>query len=139
MTIVLTLASLISLFGLPLFGGSTDLSSRTDSIPVPQRYPFKLASASSPNQERWSTLVSYPTKARLRTEISLPLGFNPTTVRISLGDRVLTVNEDYVFIPNANRIRVLDEEALTSDQPIKIIYEGVATPVSERLRLRYKP
>lgn len=139
MTIVLMLVSLITLFGLAPFGNSTALSSRPDSVPAPQRYYLKLASASSLSQERWSTLVSYPTKARVRTEISLPIGFNPTTVRVSLGERVLAVDEDYVFIPNANRIRVLDEEALTSDQPIKITYEGVASPVSNRLRLRYRP
>ena len=139
MTIILTLASLITLFGLPPFGSSTALMCRADSVPAPQHYSFKLASASSPNQERWSTLVSYPTKIRVRTEISLPIGFNPTTVRVSLGDRLLAVDEGYVFIPNTNRIQVLDEEALTSNQPIKVRYEGIATPVANRLRLGYRP
>lgn len=139
MKIVLTLASLITLSGLPPFGSSTTVISRPDSVPAQQRHQFKLASDSSPNQKRWSTLVIYPTKTRSRNEISLPIGFNQTTVRVSLGDRLLQVDEDYVFIPNANRIRVLDENALTSQYPIKITYEGVANTVYKRLTLGYKP
>ena len=110
-----------------------------DSVPAQQRDHFKLASDRSSNQKRWSTLVIYSTKARSRSEISLPIGFDQTTVRVSLGDRVLQVDEDYVFIPNANRIRVLDEESLTSQQPIKITYEGIAHPVYKRLTVGCKP
>lgn len=139
MSTVLTLASLIALSGLAPLSSSTAVSSRPDSLPAQQRHHFKLTADSSPTQKQWSTLVIYPAKTRSRTEISLPIGFNQTTVRVSLGDRVLQLDEDYVFIPNANRIRVLDEEALTSQQPIKIRYEGVTNPVNKRLTLGYKP
>ena len=52
---------------------------------------------------------------------------------------MLEVDEDYVFIPDANRIRVLDEEALTSQQPIRISYQGIDNTVNKRLNLGYKP
>ena len=139
MKIVLALASLFTLSGLPPFGRSTAVSSRLDSIPSHHRYQVKLDSDSSPNKKQWSTLFIYPAKTRPRNEISLPVGFNQTTIQISSGDRVLQVDEDYVFIPDANRIRVLDEDALTSPLPIKITYEGVANPVYKRLTLGYRP
>ena len=135
----LTLVGLITLLGLSAFGRSTTFRSKPDSVPAQQRYHFKLASDNSPKQQQWATVFFYPAKSRSGNEISLPVGFNPTTLRLSSGDRVLAADEDYVFIPNANRIRVLDEEALTAQQPIKIMYEGVAKPVNKRLNLGYKP
>lgn len=134
-----TLVCLITLSGLSAFGRSTTFSSKLDSVPAQQRYHFKLASDDSPKQQQWATVFFYPAKSQSGNEISLPVGFNPTTLRVSSGDRVLAADEDYVFIPNANRIRVLDEEALTSQQPIKIMYEGVAKTVNKRLILRYRP
>ena len=135
----LTLTGLITLSGLSAFGQSTAFSSKLDSVPPQQRYHFKLALDTSPKQQQWATVFFYPAKSRSDNEIRLPLGVNQTTVRVSLGDRVLAVDEDYVFIPNANRIRVLDEEALTAQQPIRISYQGVANTVNNRLNLGYKP
>lgn len=135
----LTLVCLITLSGLSAFGRSTTFSSKLDSLPPQQRYHFKLASDNSPKQQQWATVFFYPSKSRSGNEIRLPLGVNQTTVRLSSGDRVLEVDEDYVFIPNANRIRVLDEEALTSQQPIRISYQGIANTVNKRLSLGYKP
>ena len=129
----LILIGLITLSGLSAFGRSTTLSSQLDSLPAPQRYHFKLASDTGPKQQPWTTVFFYPAKSPAGNEISLPLGFDPTTLRLSSGDRVLAVDEDYVLIPNANRIRVLDEEALTAQQPIRISYQGI------RLNLGYKP
>ena len=131
----LTLVCLITLSGLSAFGRSTTFSSKPDSIPAQQRYPFKLASDTSPRQQQWATEFFYPSKSPFGNEIRLPLGVNQTTLRLSLGDRVLQVDEDYVFIPDANRIRVLDEEAMTAQQPIRIMYEGVDTTVNNRLNL----
>jgi hypothetical protein len=138
MKIILTLVSLITLTGLSAFGRSTAFISKPDSIPTQQRFHVKLASDTSPNQQQWATVFFYPSKSRSDNEIRLPLGVNPTTVRLSSGDRLLQVDEDYVFIPNANRIRVLDEDALTSQQPIRITYEGVAKPAHKGLRLGYR-
>lgn len=135
----LTLTGLITLSVLSAFGQSTAFSSKLDSVPPQQRYHFKLALDTSPKQQQWATVFFYPAKSRSDNEIRLPLGVNQTTVRVSLGDRVLAVDEDYVFIPNANRIRVLDEEALTAQQPIRISYQGVANTVNNRLNLGYKP
>ena len=135
----LPLLPLITLSALSAFGRSTAFSSEPDSVPAPQRYSVKLAADTSPKQKQWATVFFYPAKSRSGNEIRLPIGFNPTTVRLSLGDRVLQVDEDYVFVPNANRIRVLDEEALTSQQPIRITYEEVASPVYKGLRLGYRP
>ena len=135
---ILPLISLIILSGLSAFGRSTTFSSEPDSVPAPQRYHFRLAADTSPSQKQWATVLFYPAKSRLDNEIRLPVGFNPTTVRVSLGDRMLEVDEDYVFVPNANRIRVLAEDALTSQQPIRITYEEVAKPVYEGLRLGYR-
>lgn len=134
----LTLLCLITLSGLSAFGQSTTFSNMLDSILPQQRYHFKLASDNSPKQQQWATVFFYPSKRPSGNEIRLPLGVNQTTVRLSSGDRVLAVDEDYVFIPDANRIRVLDEEALTAQQPIRIMYEGVDKPVSNRLSLGYK-
>ncbi|MBD2757408.1 hypothetical protein [Spirosoma validum] len=130
---------LITLSGLSAFGRSTTFSNKPDSIPSQQRYPFKLASDTGPRQQQWATEFFYPSKSPSGNEIRLPLGVNQTTVRLSLGDRVLSVDEDYVFIPNANRIRVLDEEALTAQYPIRITYQGIANPVNKLLNLGYKP
>jgi hypothetical protein len=101
-------------------------------VPAQQRYHFKLASDTSSHQTQWTSVLFYPSKRPFGNEIRLPLGVNQTTVRLSSGDRVLKVDEDYVFIPNANQIRVLDEEALTAPQPIRIMYEGVTKPVNKR-------
>ena len=139
MKISLTFVCLITLSGLSAFGRSTTCSSKPDSVPAQQRYHFKLASDNNPEQQQWFTVFFYPAKSQSRNEINLLVGFNPTTLRLSSGDRVLTADEDYVFIPNANRIRVLDEEALTAQQPIKIMYERVTNPVHKRLSLGYKP
>ena len=139
MKIILTLVFLITLSGLPAFARSTAFSSKPDSVPAQQRYHFKLASDTSPTQKQWATVFFYPSKSRSGNEISLPLGFNQTTVRVSSGDRVLQVDDDYVFIPNANRIRVLDEDALTAPQPIRVTYEGVAHTVYKGIRLGYRP
>ncbi len=139
MKIILTLVSLVILSGLSAFGRSTAFRSKPDSIPTQQRFHVKLASATSPNQAQWSTVFFYPSKSQSGNEIRLPLGVNQTTVRVTLGDRVLQVDEDYVFVPNANRIRVLDEDALTSQQPMRITYEEVAKPVHRGLRLGYRP
>jgi hypothetical protein len=138
MKIILTLVSLITLSGLSAFGRSTAFSSKPDSIPTQQRFHFKLASDTSPNQHQWATVFFYPSKSRSGNEIRLPLGVDQTTVRLSSGDRVLQVDEDYVFVPSANRIRVLDEDALTSQQPIRITYKGVAKPAYDGLRLGYR-
>ncbi|SOD97711.1 hypothetical protein SAMN06269250_5895 [Spirosoma fluviale] len=135
----LTLVAFFTLSGLSAFGRSTTFSSKLDSVPAQQRFHFKLAADSSPNQKQWASVFFYPSRSQSGNEISLPIGFNQTTVRVSSGDRVLQVDEDYVFIPNANRIRVLDEEALKSQQPIKIRYEGIANPVNKRLTLGYRP
>ena len=135
----LTLVCLITLAALSKFGRSMTFSSKPDSVPAQQRYHFKLASDTSSQQTQWATVFFYPSKSPSGNEIRLPLGVNQTTLRLSLGDRVLQVDEDYVFIPNANRIRVLDEEALTAQQPIRISYQGIATTVHKRLSLRYKP
>ena len=139
MKISLTFVCLITLSDLSAFGRSTTFSSKPDSVPAQQRYPLKLAADTSPTQKQWATVFFYPAKSQSGNEISLPLGFNPTSVRLSSGDRVLQVDEDYVLIPNANRIRVLDEEALTAQQPIKITYEGVPKTVDKRLILGYRP
>lgn len=139
MKITLTFVVVIIFSGFSAFGRSTAFSSKPDSVPAQQRFHVKLASDTSPNQTQWSTVFFYPSKSRSGNEIRLPLGVNQTTVRVSLGDRVLQVDEDYVFVPNANRIRVLDEDALTAQQPIRITYEGVAKPVHKGLRLGYKP
>lgn len=139
MKIILTSVFLITLSGLSVFGRSTAVSSKPDSVPAQQRFHFKLASNTSPNQQQWATVFFYPAKSRSGNEINLPVGFNQTTVRLSSGDRVLQVDEDYVFVPNANRIRVLDEDALTSQQPIRITYQRVANKVDKRLILRYRP
>ncbi|MVM36243.1 hypothetical protein GO755_39905 [Spirosoma sp. HMF4905] len=139
MKIILTSVFLITLSGLSVFGRSTAVSSKPDSVPAQQRVHFKLASTTSPNQQQWATVFFYPAKSRSGNEINLPVGFNQTTVRLSSGDRVLEVDEDYLFIPNANRIRVLDEDALTSQHPIKITYEGIVKTVDKRLILRYRP
>ncbi|GAB3946714.1 hypothetical protein GCM10028805_17680 [Spirosoma harenae] len=114
-------------------------TSKPDSVPAQQRSHVKLAPNISPNQTQWATVFFYPSKSQSGNEIRLPLGVNQSTVRLSSGDRVLEVDEDYVFIPNANRIRVLDEDALTAQYPIRITYEGVATTVNNRLILRYRP
>ena len=135
----LTVVGLITLSGLSAFGRSTAFSSKPDSLPAPQRYHFKLASDTSPKQQPWATVFFSPAKRPSGNEIRLPLGVNQTTLRLSLGDRVLKVDEDYVFIPDANRIRVLDEEALTAQQPIRISYQGVATTDNNQLNLGYKP
>jgi hypothetical protein len=139
MKITLTFVFVIIFSGVSAFGRSTTFSSKPDSVPAQQRYHFRLASDTSPNQTQWSTLFFYPSRSRSGNEIRLPLGVNQTTVRLSSGDRVLQVDEDYVFIPNANRIRVLDEDALTAQHPIRITYEGIANPVNKRLILRYMP
>lgn len=139
MKIILTLVFLSTLSGLPAFARSTAFSSEPDSVPAQQRYRVKLASDASPNQKQWATVFFYPSKSRSGNEIRLPLGFNQTTVRVSSGDRVLQVDEDYVFVPNANLIRVLDENALTSQQPIRITYEGVTHTVYKGIRLGYRP
>ncbi|MBD2705407.1 hypothetical protein IC229_32640 [Spirosoma sp. BT702] len=136
---ILGLLSLLTLSGSPTFGCSTAFTSKPDSVPAQQRYHFKLASDINPNQTQWSTVFFYPSKSRSGNEIRLPLGVNQTTVRLSSGDRVLEIDEDYVFIPNANRIRVLDEDALTAQYPIRITYEGIANTVNKRLILRYRP
>lgn len=139
MKISLPVLALITLSSLSAVGRSTAFSSGPDSVPAPQRYPFKLASDTSPTQKQWATVFFYPSKSRSGNEIRLLIGFNPTTVRVSLGDRMLEVDEDYVFVPNANRIRVLAEDALTSPQPVRITYEEVAKPVYKGLRLGYRP
>ncbi|GAB2516799.1 hypothetical protein [Spirosoma aerophilum] len=139
MKITLPFVVVVIFSGVSAFGRSTTFSSKLDSIPAQQRYHFKLAADSSPKQTQWSTVFFYPSKSRSGNEIRLPLGVNQTTVRLSSGDRVLQVDEDYVFIPNANRIRVLDEDALTAQYPIRITYEGIANTVNNRLILRYKP
>lgn len=139
MKIILTLVFLSALSCLPAFARSTAFSIEPDSIPAQQRYHVKLASNVSPNQTQWATVSFYPSKSRSGNEIRLPLGFNQTTVRVSSGDRVLQVDEDYVFIPNANLIRVLDEDALTSQQPTRVTYEGVPHTVYEGIRLGYRP
>ncbi|GAB3790276.1 hypothetical protein GCM10028818_60140 [Spirosoma horti] len=135
----LTLIGLFTLSCLSAFGQSTAFSSKLDSLPAQQRYHFKLASDTRPKKQQWATVFFYPSKSPSGNEIRLPLGVNQTTVRLSSGDRVLQVDEDYVFIPNANQIRVLDEEALTAQQPIRISYQGVANTVNNRLNLGYKP
>lgn len=134
----LTVVFVIIFSGLSASGRSTAFRSKPDSLPTQQRYPVKLASDTSPHQQQWATVFFYPSKSRSDNEIRLPLGVNQTTVRLSSGDRVLQVDEDYVFIPNANRIRVLDEDALTSQQPIRITYQGVAQPAHKGLRLGYR-
>jgi hypothetical protein len=123
MKIITALVLLVTLIDLPLFGGSTSFAVKQDSILARQRYHLRLAGSGNPAEKHWSTLVVYPTKVRLGNEIGLPIGFNENTVRISSGDKILQLGEDYVFIPNANRIRILDEDALTSQHPLRITYE----------------
>ena len=139
MKITLTFVCVIIFSGLSTFDRSTAFTSKPDSLPPQQRYRFKLASDTSPNQTQWATVFFYPSKSRSGHEIRLPLGVNQTTLRLSSGDRVLEVDEDYVFIANANRIRVLDDDALTAQHPIRITYEGIATTVNKRLIVRYRP
>ncbi|XAZ82050.1 hypothetical protein A6C57_27280 (plasmid) [Fibrella sp. ES10-3-2-2] len=139
MKISLTLLFLLTLSGLSVFGRSKAVSSKLDSVPTQQRFHFKLASTTSPNQQQWVTVSFYPAKSRSGNEINLPIGFNQRTMRISSGDRVLQVDKDYVFVPDANRIRVFDQDALTSQQPIRITYQRVAATVDKRLILRYRP
>lgn len=135
----LALVCLITLSGLSAFGQLTTFSSKTDSVPAQQRNSFKLASDTGPKQQPWATVFFYPAKSQSGNEIRLPLGVNQSTLRLSSGDRVLQVDEDYVFIPSANLIRVLDENALTAEQPIRISYQGIANAVNNRLILGYKP
>ena len=123
MKIITALLLLATLTGLSQFDGSATFALSQDSIPPRQRYQFKLASIGSSTGRQWSTLVIHPTKIRSGNEILLPVGFNENTIRVSSGERLLQVNEDYGFIPNVNRVRILDEDALTSQYPLKIVYE----------------
>lgn len=123
MKIIVTLVLLISLTDLPQFDELTTFAVKQDSIPSRQRYQLKLASNGSTSEKQWTTLVIHPAKTRSGNEILLPIGVDKNKVRISSGDRLLQVDEDYVFILNINRIRILDENVLTSQYPLKITYE----------------
>jgi hypothetical protein len=123
MKIIATLVLLTTLTDLPQFDELTTFAIKQDSIPSRQRYQLRLASNGSTSGKQWTTLIIHPAKIRSGNEILLPIGFNKNTVRISSGDRLLQVDEDYVFIPDINRIRILDENALTSHYPLKITYE----------------
>ena len=81
--------------------------------------------------KRLYTIVVQPAKLRLGNEIALPVGVDERTVMVLSDDRVLQLWEDYVFIPDANRIRILDENALKSERPLKVSYEKLRLSLSK--------
>ncbi|GAB3956603.1 hypothetical protein GCM10028805_46990 [Spirosoma harenae] len=111
--------------------GNTSTFSKQDSLSSGQtaslsmhryRLPFLTSTNLGDTKQRY-TLVAQPAKLRLGNEIVLPVGVDERTVTVLSGDRVLQLWEDYVFIPDANRIRILDENALKSERPLKVSYE----------------
>lgn len=107
--------------------------SQQDSVPS-YRYPslarnrFRIKSAPYTKL----TLVVKPSKNGAGNEITLPVGFIEKSISVSSGDKILRIEEDYIYIPDRNRIRVLNETALKSGQPIRITFErlAVTNPIS---------
>ncbi|WP_157634746.1 hypothetical protein [Spirosoma panaciterrae] len=64
-----------------------------------------------------------PKNLRLGNEITLPVGVDERTVVVRSGDRTLKLWDDYVFIPDTNKMRILDDDALNADRLIRITYE----------------
>ena len=119
--------------------GVISTAGKQDSLPSGQtaslsmhryRLPFPIGSKPG-DAKRLYTFVAQPSKLRLGNEIALPVGVDERTVIVLSGDRVLQLWEDYVFVPDANRIRILDENALKSERPLKVSYEKLRLSLSK--------
>lgn len=104
---------------------------KTDSLPSQhtavlsqENYRYRLGGFGSPTAtRRLFTLVILPKNLRLGNEITLPVGVDERTVIVRSGDKTLKLWDDYVFIPDTNKMRILDDDALNADRPIRITYE----------------
>lgn len=106
-------------------------SVRTDSVPNPAHSSvsfnrYRLGGAFLNSTAPVARTYSLHVRAKalsLGNEIRLPPGYNPSTVRIQVGEKTLVLDEDYVFIPDQNLIRILDEDSLQPDKVLKVTYE----------------
>ncbi|TAE32312.1 MAG: hypothetical protein EAZ91_05460 [Cytophagales bacterium] len=131
MNMILLLTLLVSLADLPHYNGKTTVAIKADTLSARQRHPLKFALDSTPKKSRWYTVFARPAPGRSGNGMVMPIGFNQATVRVNLGDRLLQLDKDYVFVSEGTRLLILDQDAFTSEHPLRVTYE--------RLSLGHRP
>lgn len=126
MTISLLVTACLGLTGLIQPNGLS--MKQQDSTRFKSLFKYTLM-ANQPKQKHALTLVVRPVKTQSGAAINLPIGIDERTVLVRSGSRLLTLNEGYVFVADATQIRILDKQALTSDQ-LTISYELLAPAYS---------
>ncbi|GAB4036536.1 hypothetical protein [Spirosoma gilvum] len=103
---------------------SDSLPSQQTAVLTQERYRYRLGSFGNQTaNKRLVTVFVSPKSLRLGNEVTLPVGIDERTVVVRSGDKTLKLWEDYVFIPDTNKMRILDEDALKSERSIRITYE----------------
>ncbi|MFC5407924.1 hypothetical protein ACFPMF_01290 [Larkinella bovis] len=107
-------------------------TTRLDSIPAGPRYGVRMGSPNSrpalrPSPRFHTLIVQNPGQPggneTLKIEILLPPGINEKTIAIVVGHTALKSNEDYQYNAATNRIQILNQEVLRSNEPIEISYD----------------
>ncbi|MBN8825590.1 MULTISPECIES: hypothetical protein [unclassified Spirosoma] len=104
---------------------------QTDSLPSQhtavlsqEKYRYRLGGfGNQVSNQRLFVLVVLPKNLRLGNEVTLSVGVDERTITVRSGEKTLKLWDDYVLIPGTNKMRILDEETLNADRPIRITYE----------------
>ncbi|MBO0953003.1 hypothetical protein [Fibrella forsythiae] len=97
-------------------------------LPLASRVGRRPGLASTPLAGQLLTLVVRPAGSQGGQDIFLPIDVDSSSVCVRSGDSLLRLETDYIFLPT-NRLRIVSQAALRSDQAVRLTYR----------RLTYRP